>query len=189
MSLINSKDNLNDIKSTLLQVLNRAGNDSHSAFRFIILNTISDGYPNSRYVVLRKFKIDTQELFIYTDSRSNKIKELKENPLVSVLAYDKQKKCQIKLKGKISIHYQNKLAKEHWDTLSGGKESYNTVEQPGKKVNSLKDANQMKNEFDDQYFALLALKVSQAEILQLNKGGHIRVLFDFEKDKASYLVP
>ncbi|ADR20358.1 hypothetical protein MATR_20240 [Marivirga tractuosa] len=189
MSLINPEDNFKEIKSTLLNVLNRAGNDSHSAFRFIILNTISDGYPNSRYVVLRKFKIDTQELFIYTDSRSNKIKELKENPLVSVLAYDEQKKCQIKLKGKISIHHQDQVAKEHWGTLLGGKESYNTQGQPGKKVNSLEDANQIKNEYDDKYFAVLALEVRQAEVLQLNKDGHIRILFDFEKDRASYLVP
>ncbi|HET8859617.1 pyridoxamine 5'-phosphate oxidase family protein [Marivirga sp.] len=189
MSLIESKDSLADIKSTLLNTLNRAGNDKRSAFRFIILNTISDGFPNSRYVVLRKFKTDTQALFIYTDSRSNKIKEIEEDPLASVLAYDKQKKCQIKLKGKISIHHKDKIAEQHWTALQGGQESYNTEKQPGKKVDSLKDSHQMKSEFDDEYFAVLVLKVSQAEILQLNGDGHIRALFDFEKTEASYLVP
>ncbi|WP_296619920.1 pyridoxamine 5'-phosphate oxidase family protein [Marivirga sp.] len=189
MSLIESTDSLDNIKISMLNALNRAGNDSKSAFRFIILNTISEGFPNSRYVVLRKFKTETKELFFYTDLRSNKINEIKENPIVSVLAYDKQKKCQIKLKGKISIHHQDELTAEHWNSLQGGKESYNNEKQPGKEVDSLEDAHQMKNVYDDENFAMLALKVSQAEILQLNGDGHIRALFDFEKDTKSYLVP
>lgn len=189
MSLIESKDSLEDIKTSMLNALNRAGNDPKSAFRYIILNTISDGFPNSRYVVMRKFNKDTQELYIYTDYRSNKIAEIKKNPLASVLAYDKQKKCQIKLKGRMNVHYDDEIANEHWDSLQGGKESYNTSGAPGKKVNSLKDAHQMKSEFDDEYFAVIVLKVSQAEILQLNSDGHIRALFDFENEKPSFLVP
>ena len=189
MSLIEAKDNLDDIKFAMLNALKRASSDNKSAFRYIIFNTISKGFPNSRYVVLRKFKIETQELFIYTDFRSTKISEIQENPLVSVLAYDKQKNCQIKLKGEISIHHEDEIALEHWNSLHGGKESYNTEKKPGAEVNSLKEAHQMKSEFDDVYFAVIVLKVSQAEILQLNKEGHIRALFDFEEGKSSYLVP
>lgn len=189
MSLIESKDSLNDIKNVMFSALVRAGNDSRSGFRFIIFNTIAKGFPNSRYVVLRKFESESQELFIYTDYRSNKIAEIKENQLVSVLAYDKQKRCQIKLKAKVSIHHQNEIANVHWAALQGGKEAYNTQKDPGEMVDSLKEAHQMKDDIDDEYFAVIRLEVSQAEILQLNGDGHIRVLFDFEENKASFLVP
>jgi hypothetical protein len=189
MSLIDAKDNLEDIKDVLVNALNRAGNDKRSAFRFIILNTISEEFPNSRYVVLRKFKTETASLFMYTDYRSNKIREIQTNPLASILAYDKQKRCQIKLKGEIEIHYDDAVAKEHWDLVQGGKESYNTKLQPGQKVSSLEDSHEMKSEYDAEFFAVMVLKVSEAEILQLNSDGHIRALFDSEKDTSSYLVP
>lgn len=189
MSLIESYESLAEIKSTMLNALKRAGNDHKSAFRFIILNTISDGFPNSRYVVLRRFNITSQELFIYTDSRSTKIEEIKQNPFCSVLTYDRQNKCQIKLRGKMSIHHMDEVAKEHWNSLEGGKESYNTEAKPGKKVNSMHDANQMKDEYNDDYFSVLAMKVSRAEILQLSGDGHIRVLYDFENESESFLVP
>jgi hypothetical protein len=189
MSLVESKDNLEEIKNAMLSALNRAGNDPKSAFRFIILNTISGGFPNSRYVVLRKFTAKDQELYIYTDIRSNKISEIKENPFVSILAYDNQKKCQIKLEGKISTHHQDEVTDMHWKALQGGMESYNTEKGPGKEVASLKEAQKMKREFDGENFAVLVLKVSQAEILQLNGKGHIRALFDFENNTSSFLVP
>jgi hypothetical protein len=47
----------------------------------------------------------------------------------------------------------------------------------------------MKVEMDDQYFAVIRLEIFQAEILQLNNEGHIRALFDFDNNDASYLVP
>lgn len=189
MSLVESKDSLDDIKNIMFSTLVRAGNDRKSAFRFIIFNTIAEGFPNSRYVVLRKFESETQELFIYTDYRSSKIMEIKENPMVSVLAYDKQKRCQFKLKAKANIHHQDEIANVHWAALQGGEESYNTQKEPGKKVNFLKEAHVMKNEIDDEYFAVIRLEVSQAELLQLSGDGHIRVLFDFEQKSASFLVP
>lgn len=189
MSLISSSDNLNDIRSILISTLVRAGNDKNSGFRFITLNTIADDFPNSRYVVLRKFESENNEVFIYTDYRSNKIKEIRENPSVSVLAYDKQKRFQIKLKAEAKIHHQDDISEVHWSLLQGGKESYNTKNQPGEVTDSLQKAHQMKNEINDQYFAVLKLQLIQAEVLQLNKEGHIRALFDFRDNTASFLVP
>ncbi|WKV11536.1 pyridoxamine 5'-phosphate oxidase family protein [Marivirga harenae] len=189
MSLIKPGINLEEIKTVLVQVLNRAGNDKHSAFRFLTLNTVTDGFPNSRYVVLRKFKTGSKELYIYTDYRSKKISEITENNLVSVLAYDKQRRFQIKLRAKAYIHHQDEIADGHWNSMNGGKESYNTEFRPGLKMNSLQNALQMKADIDDKYFAVIRLEVAQAEILQLNSEGHIRAQFDFEADKASFLVP
>ncbi|SMG14446.1 Pyridoxamine 5'-phosphate oxidase [Marivirga sericea] len=189
MSVINSTDSLEEIKSNVIQLLNRAGNDRRSAFRFIILNTVANDYPNSRYVVLRKFERESAELFIYTDFRSNKIQEIRNNPSVSVLAYDKQKKFQIKLGARAVIHHQDELAYQHWSALDGGKESYNTSADPGKQVDTLQDAHQMKNAFDDRHFAVLVLKVSKMECLQLNNEGHIRSFFDLDHNQSSFLVP
>jgi hypothetical protein len=56
-------------------------------------------------------------------------------------------------------------------------------------MGSLKEAGEMKSEVDDQYFAVIKLEVYQAEILQLNSEGHIRALFNFKNNNASFLVP
>jgi len=189
MSLINSDDSLDDIKKVVFTALSEATKDQNAAFRFLVLNTIANKFPNSRYVILRQFDLDNQELFIYTDYRSNKIDEIGNNPETSVLAYDSDEKLQLKLKAIATIHHQNNIALKHWKSLVGGKESYNTSNEPGEMVRSLKDAHQMKDSYDDEHFSVIVLKIVQAEILQLDGKGHIRALFDFEKNESSFLVP
>ncbi|WKK84281.2 pyridoxamine 5'-phosphate oxidase family protein [Marivirga arenosa] len=189
MSLINSESTLDEIKETVLSLLNRAGNDPKSAYRYIVFNTLSDDFPNARYVVLRKFDKIELELYVYTDYRSDKIHEIEANPRVSILAYDKQKKFQIKLKAQATLHYKDEISNHHWNSINSGKESYNTELNPGKPIESITEGHKLKPEIDDKYFTVIKLKIQFMEVLQLNKEGHIRAKFDFENNNEAFLVP
>lgn len=189
MSFINPYQSLEEIKRDTLHALNRAGHDRNSAFRFITLCTISDNEPNARYVVLRKFDMNTHQLLIYTDYRSHKVIEIQKNPNVSVLAYNQQKRYQIKLIGEASLHYQNAISKQHWDGLEGGHEAYLTKAAPGSQVEGLSEAHLKEGAIEDHHFAVIDISIKKMEVLQLSNEGHIRANFDFNQSIHSFLVP
>ncbi|QCK15780.1 pyridoxamine 5'-phosphate oxidase family protein [Mangrovivirga cuniculi] len=187
--LIDLSNSLSDIKSIILRELQRGGADTRSQFHFVILSTVNNDNPDQRYVVLRKFIPEEKKAFIYTDIRSDKIEQIKVNSNVSVLTYGKSNKCQVKLTGTCSIHHNNDISKMHFVNLNGGKESYNTENSPGEKKDKYDSTQKFKSEFDDEYFAVLEVNVSEMEVLQLNNDGHIRCLFNFDNNEQSWLVP
>ena len=78
---------LNDTKK---QLSSAVVHKKHS-FRYFTLTTLSfDGRPHSRTVVLRGFDPEKFIFSIYTDSRSEKIKELNNlNRILETLSYEK----------------------------------------------------------------------------------------------------
>ena len=76
---------LNDSKKQLASALKH----KKHPFRYFTMTTIAeDGSPHSRMVVLRGFNPDQFTLTIHTDSRSNKVKELLNDPRAEFLFYD-----------------------------------------------------------------------------------------------------
>jgi pyridoxamine 5'-phosphate oxidase len=189
MSLLTEDQNLDEIKRDIIHSLSRAGHDHKSAFRFITLCTEGKDAPNARYVVLREFHSTLPTVFIYTDYRSEKIAEIQQQPRVTILAYDNQKRAQLKLFGEASIHFSDVVARAHWGQLSGGKEAYQTHLAPGTYVSSVEEAHKMEEQADDKHFAVIAIKIKELEVLQLNRTGHIRAVFNLENSQQSFLVP
>ena len=84
--LINKWIDLKEVFSTVKHELYRGALDNKHPFRFVVLGTLSDVGPESRYVVLRM--IDEQlNFFIYTDQRTEKVKSIELDPRVSLLFY------------------------------------------------------------------------------------------------------
>ncbi|GAB3337759.1 pyridoxamine 5'-phosphate oxidase family protein [Marivirga atlantica] len=186
---IKSEDSLPEIKRTVFDLLKRAAADNRSAMHFVTLATIKNDTPNLRTVVLRNFNENDQAAIIYTDERSSKVHELKENKNATILAYDKGHKIQLKLIGEAHVHHQNDLALSHWLNLKGGKEAYNTTKAPGSEVKSLERAHTFKKEFDEEHFAVIEFNIKVIAVLQLNGSEHIRVCIDLKNNKSSWLVP
>jgi len=186
---IKPEDSLTDIKHTAFSLLKRAANDTRSAMRFVTMATHETTLINLRTVVFRKFDEESGSALIYTDVRSNKVKELEKNEQVTLLAYDKGHKIQIKLTGKAIIHHKNEKSEAHWKSLNGGKEAYNTTKAPGSAVQTLDRAHAYKNDYDDEYFAVIEVLINKMEVLQLDGTEHIRTLFNLSENKSSWLVP
>ena len=80
-------------------------NSKKHAFRFFTLATIaSDGRPHIRTVVLRDFNPMNISFTVYTDSRSQKLKELERDKRAQLLFYDSKKMLQI----------VSKIARSNW---------------------------------------------------------------------------
>lgn len=109
----------NDLDTTLREawaMLTDAARNRHAPMHTVSVSTIGrDGAPKVRTVVLRAADPSMRTLRFHADVRSDKVHELRANPLCEVLAYDVERKIQIRLTGRASIHEAGHFAQRAWD--------------------------------------------------------------------------
>jgi len=155
--------------------IHRGALDKKHPFRFIVLSTGDSGEIQSRWVVLRKVD-DNLHCYIYTDKRTQKIDALKNNYKAHVLMYHDKKKIQIRCQGKVCIHHQNELSRNHWNNVQGiAKRAYTPGVAPGTLIGSPEQAHEWNMDLEDQYFSVLEFIPEEMDVLQLNKSEHLRM--------------
>ncbi|TDQ17531.1 pyridoxine/pyridoxamine 5'-phosphate oxidase [Algoriphagus boseongensis] len=189
--LIDSKNTISEIWDTLAHELYRGALDPKHPFRYLNLGTMGEEFPEVRTVVLRKVDQDLN-FYIFTDSRSEKIKSLEENPKVALHFYHPQKRVQIRIQSETEIHHQDELAKDLWKRVQGeAQKAYASILPPGKEIENPEQAWDWPDAIDDQNFTVLKFIPQTLEVLQLNGLTHLRLRFSKEgKDwKGTWLVP
>ena len=147
-------------------------------FRYVYFATVADGKPHQRTVVLRDV-VNEHQPIIYTDARSNKVKELKKNPNASIVMYNHKKLMQITLNGQMEMIREGDYYEDRWSRVQGkAQRDFITKKAPG---TPLKNPDEV--EYSDQhYFMVLKLVPDTIEYLQLKRPNHIRALFKAEDD-------
>jgi len=177
---INKEPDLKDIVNQVFKLLRRSaqtGSDLH----YPVLSTISEGKARLRKVVLRDFDAATAELFIHTDLRSHKIKNIKKEPHVSLLFWDPDKRVQLQVFGKAIINHLDVTAKKHWDYLPDiAKRTYGGPFNPGSIISEymVNEAINVDSETINKeafhHFVVLRIEIEEIEYLKLRKEGHVR---------------
>jgi len=187
--LIHQEQSLEEIFSDVKRELKRSTVDKKHPFRYCVLSTQGE-HVRSRYVVLRDVVGDF-ELMIYTDSRSQKTHDISLNNEAQVLVYHPKKQAQVILTGYSKLLMRDELTAQEWKKVKGkAQRAYNTKLAPGTPIESLDEGHQWKEVIDDEYFAVITIRVSKLEVLQLNQSEHIRALFKRKNDwKGQWLVP
>ena len=164
-----------------------------SKFHTPTLSTINGNAINSRTIILRKVDNKTKMLFFYSDSRSRKVLNIKQNNNVTVHLYEPRFKLQVQLYGNANIENKTEKTKGIWNSLNNfSKKNYLSELSPGEKINSLDDLKYNADNEEAFYnFSLIKFKVSKLECLQLSDIKNIRVEFFYTEgsDKKYYLVP
>ncbi|MCZ4408395.1 pyridoxamine 5'-phosphate oxidase family protein [Cryomorphaceae bacterium 1068] len=188
--VIEAHHDLETVRRLCIGQLARGVQKKNHPFREVAMATV-DGVPNIRMVILRKLKQDPLSILVYTDNRSGKIAELKANPHASFLFWHPTSKFQLKLKTKVVIHQNDKMAAQHYHSIGErGRESYNTVKAPGSAINAEKNPySELKEKFDDSEFCVLECNVMEMEALQLSREGHIRAHFNIKDNESNFIVP
>lgn len=173
---------LNDVRK---QINNSLKYKKHP-FRYFTLTTIAlDGSPHSRTVVLRGFDPKYFIFSVYTDSRSEKINELKEDQRAEFLFYDSNQLLQLAIKAKLteSVASNDKFE----ELLEPTKKDYSSIQKPG---SILKGHEEVEFNFNKGYFIELKFKATQVEYLKLKRPKHIRAMFYANKAwQGNFLVP
>ena len=164
-----------------------------SKFHTPTLSTINGNAINSRTIILRKVDKKTKMLFFYSDHRSRKVLNIKQNNNVTVHLYEPRFKLQVQLYGYANIENKTEKTKDIWNSLkSFSKKNYLSELPPGEKINSLDDLKYNTDNEEAFYnFSLIYFKVSKLECLQLSEIKNIRVEFVYTEssDKKYYMVP
>jgi len=154
---------------------NKEGKSSRS--RWIHLATTTLNYePRLRTVVFRGWK-NEDSMLIYTDERSDKIKELRQNNNVEILWLFLKGKSQFRFKGKA---YELADNQHYWNNLTTQSKYTWYWPSPGNKLNksipSIKESDLIK----PRNFLVLEIKVYSVDFLKLEKPIHRRWKWDIQ---------
>ena len=155
------------------EIINGSVKKGHP-FKYFALSTIWNGKPRQRTVVLRKVQPDLQLLF-YTDKRSSKVEQIKQNPEVSALFYHPKKMMQVQIEGRASVKENPEMLRTVWKSIPAkGKKDYTTVLPPGVETENPEELEYLKEE---NYFCMVEIQPTRIEYLKLGQPHHLRVEF------------
>ena len=197
---INLKTNLPKSYSELEQTLNSADlilsdavANATTLFHTPVVSSINGKEVVSRVMVLREFNLANKIMRFHTDHRAAKIKHFTENNNVSVIGYDPDLKIQIKLQGKIRVHYEDEVAELAWKESNGrSKKCYSIKGGSTKKILEPSEYDIQDFEVEDGYknFSVLIFNFHSLEFLHLKSSGHRRAIHKWEDNySTSWLVP
>jgi pyridoxine/pyridoxamine 5'-phosphate oxidase len=157
-------------------------------FRYFVLATNENGKPRQRTVVLRKTLLDSS-LVIFTDKRTQKVKDIQNNFEFSALFYDSKKLLQLRIEGKAELITDKEQIATYWHTVqASSRKDYTTNLAPGTPIINPDDIDYKPEE---NYFCPVKLIPNTIEYLRLQRPNHLRILFSrIETDWSSeFLVP
>jgi 3-hydroxyisobutyrate dehydrogenase len=194
---------LSEIEQQAWALLAQGSQTPGDAFYTGTLGTLSDNGVSLRTVVLRGANPLQKIVVCYSDKRATKVEEIKANPNVSFHFWDSERKIQLRLSARATIHTSDALADQHWQGASlSNRRSYLAIPAPGSEqpqpTSGLPDGldtrepTQQESKKGRINFALIAIVVHHLDYLHLAKGGHRRAIFKYDGGKlaeASWIVP
>jgi pyridoxamine 5'-phosphate oxidase len=185
--LFSHSDNPTDIWQSIKHELHRGALDPKHPFRYVNLGTVGQVFPQVRTVVLREVT-SSLDFLVYTDFRSEKVREIQSSPMVALHFYNPKKMLQIRVEAELEIHYQDKFSEQYWKKIPDGKRSeYTGSQAPGTPISNPYLGWEIS---DKSFFTVLKIIPQRIGALQLSKEGHLRI--EFEKGNGwsgQWLVP
>ena len=157
-------------------------------FRYFVLATNENGKPRQRTVVLRKILLDSS-LVIFTDKRTQKVKDIQNNAEFSALFYDSKKLLQLRIEGKAELITDKEQIATYWHTVqASSRKDYTTNLAPGTPIIN---PGGIDYKTEENYFCPVKLIPNTIEYLRLQRPNHLRILFSrIDTDWSSeFLVP
>lgn len=156
--------------------------DSSNPARVLTLATIdSEGQPQARSVILRE--VAPWSLTIYTDRRSPKVSQLKQQPRAQLVLWDREKRWQLRCLAKAEVITTGAETEQLWEKIKDthAAQDYLTPQAPGEVL----DINTLAQE--EPQLAILRCHLTEIDWLELRRQGHRRQRLTPEGAQA--LVP
>jgi pyridoxine/pyridoxamine 5'-phosphate oxidase len=175
------------LEETKRELVNGHSKKRHP-FRYFVLATNENGKPRQRTVVLRKTVSDLGLVF-YSDSRTQKIKDIQQNPEFSALFYHPKQLLQIRIEGRAELITDKDQIATYWHTIqASSRKDYMTNLVPG---SAIEDPDTVEYKSEENYFCPVKLIPHTIEYLRLKQPNHLRILFSKVDAEWSgqFLVP
>ena len=197
-------DDLSGALERSWRLLEEAIDDPGSPVRTPVLISVSaDGLAQGRTVVLRAFNRQQRQLKIYTDVRSEKVAQLRTQPVCTLVAYQPNPMIQLRLKTNTIVTHNNEITREAWAVMPGPNRcNYLTDPNPGSisakatdgrpVINAESVPTNDENEIAYSHFSVIVFAINELEWLYLPRRGHRRAQFIWDRTnslQSNWLIP
>ncbi len=168
------------------ELLSEAQNDAKKPFGTpVVATSAATGIPRTRTLVLRKALRENGELWCYTDRRSVKAQHLQVGHKVMAWTFwDPYHQLQFSCQGPTTWLPDSEAANLFKAMPKHARKAYATLAPPGSPLAGPGDGlpadwearTLEQTERAGQHFGVLCTRISRAEVLQLNRKGHRRLL-------------
>ena len=159
-----------------------------SPLRTPTVGTLGAQFPKQRTMVLRGF--EDFNLVFFTDKRSDKCKEVLDNPAVSVHCYLTKSRLQLQFYGHATLITEHQKLRQ-WTNLGLQNPSdYSTVDAPGTPITDM-DTALLNPSLASENFTPMLIEVQELQLLQLGKP-HARCQWNRQSNDTwvkQWLVP
>ena len=178
MDATKNHNNTSEIYENIWESLDKGVKDRFSDYHTFSLATSSKNIAEIRTVVLRGYDRQNQSIIFHTNNLTNKINEIKNNPSVGALFYDRKGKIQIRCNGDAVINNMDQYCKERWNKMSAqSQECYYQNISPCQNIESPEIVkNKLENKLSKN-FTVITINISKIDWLYLSSKGHTRVKF------------
>ena len=178
MNTTKNHNNTNEIYENIWKCLDKGVNDRFSDYHTFSLATALKNIAEIRTVVLRGYDRKNQSIIFHTNNLTSKISEIKNNPNVGALFYDKKEKIQIRCNGDAVINNMDEYCKERWNKMSAqSQECYYQNISPGENIEYPEIVkNKLENKLSEN-FTVITININKIDWLYLSSKGHTRVKF------------
>jgi len=197
-------DDLSGVLERSWRLLEQSIDDPTSPVRTPVLISVSaDGLAQGRTVVLRAFNRQQRQLKIYTDVRSEKVAQLRTQPVCTLVAYQPNPMIQLRLKTNTVVNHNNEITRIAWAVMPGPNRcNYLTDPNPGSisvkatdgrpVINAESVPTNDENEIAYSHFSVIVFAINELEWLYLPRRGHRRAQFIWDRTKSlqsNWLIP
>ncbi len=184
---------ISDCQRNLIEAVE---NLQHPWRLFVSANIDLGGHPQSRYVVLRDFCKENNEIVFFTDQRSTKVPALHRQPNISLCFFDPLSRLQLEVKALVTLHNNDDAAKEYWQNTSWKSlQCYYMKESPGEKLEApfILNTGELTEAQAFRFFTVVKCTPLNWDILLLKEHGNQRASCSFNGEgkinRAIWTVP
>lgn len=187
--LIKAKTEPKQAFSAVINELKKGSSDSRHPYRYLSLASFdpNDQESNIRMLINREVKKDGT-ITLYTDSRTDKVKELKALQKSALLFWHDHHKVQVTLKSEVAIHHNDEIAEQYWkkDVHGAAQKAYTPTVSPGTSIDNPAEAHSWPDEYTSAYFCVIRCIPYEIDILQLAGKEHLRLKFSRDGEKSEW---
>jgi len=196
---------LQDIAARIEQELALAVRDKSHGWRLAVLASVEDGLPDARTVVLREYDSTRRCLLIYSDARSAKVRQVRQQERGMLVLWSAALGWQLRLQVSLQVQTSGLALSSRWARLklSPAAQDYLSPLPPGTPLEleldaepgvvsgvvstDLPPAAPEPDRESRQHFAMLEASLLSTDWLELHARGHRRARFDSKG--ARWLTP
>lgn len=177
-------ESLAELEAACWQELERAVRERGHGWRLMTLATVDGERADARTVVVREAVAAARTLYFYTDDRGAKVRQLREHPLATLVAWSRDLSWQLRLAVSLALEDDGLDVSSRWARvkLSPSAQDYLAALPPGTPVDRYTPERGSR-----EHFAVVRAEVQAIDWLELHPDAHRRARFD--GDGARWLVP